>query len=218
MTSSRSICSVYIMYLVAFLSFYGDICRLVSALTGALGDIGGRNDFASAVYARCLVCDKPVKSLMPSMLAPLSNNRNTRAFSPGRGSTNQYSAGGGYYDKSSDRGSVSLDRPSTMDLAQGSIGSGSMGFAAWNTSHSNPLTPNAHTPSQSSGLTTHSGIIQGIPRATGVFDAITFSAGSSPSASFKGVSKLYSEVSIINTSIDLPPLQVMPHSYHYCHF
>ena len=68
---------------------------MVGALTAALGDIAGKSNVASAVRARCLVCDKPVKSLS---LAPVSTAK--RAYSPERSSANQYSGGvGGFYDK-----------------------------------------------------------------------------------------------------------------------
>ena len=71
------------------------VCRLVGALTAALGDVAGKTNVASAVHARCLVCDKPVKSLS---LAPVSTTK--RAYSPERSSANQYSGGvGGFYDK-----------------------------------------------------------------------------------------------------------------------
>ena len=176
------------LYVTIFL-YSSRYFRLVSALTGALGDIGGRNDFASAIYARCLVCDKPVKSLVPSMLAPLSNNRNTRAFSPDRGSINQLSAGGGFFlDKNIDRGLGPFDRPSSMGLLNGSGGSGSMGFAAWGSSQSSPLSLNLNSQTLPYGtaLTTHSGIIQGRSRANSAYDTMTLN----------------------QTSLDLPPLQV----------
>ena len=73
-------------------------------MTAALGDIAGKTNVASAVHAKCLVCDKPVKSIS---LAPISTSK--RSYSPERSSNNQYSGGvGGFYDKGLDRREGSL--------------------------------------------------------------------------------------------------------------
>jgi hypothetical protein len=62
--------------------------RLVAALTGALGDIEGKQDESSATHTRCLICDKPVKSIA---LASLTSSKGARAFSPSHFSSSQHS-------------------------------------------------------------------------------------------------------------------------------
>ena len=84
----------------------------MGALTTALGDIAGKTNVASAVHAKCLVCDKPVKSIS---LAPISTSK--RSYSPERSSNTQYSGGvGGFYDKGLDRRENSL-----ATASQGSV-------------------------------------------------------------------------------------------------
>lgn len=190
--------------------------RLVAALTGALGDISGKHDVASAIYARCLICDKPVKSLV---LAPLTSNKGPRAFSPDRGSTNQYSAGGGYYDKNSDRGF--LDRPSTIGYGGmgtgGSIGSGSMGFAAWGSSqnipqpHSLPLSPSysSNGLALAGAIPNHSSFVPGNLRSSSAPDTNNNSEGATPSGSHKAVPRVVTDYTVSHSLIDLPPLQVL---------
>ena len=95
---------VHLYNVHSFLFFLSSIRRLVGALTAALGDIAGKSNVASAVHAKCLVCDKPVKSIS---LAPISTSK--RSYSPERSSNNQYSGGvGGFYDKGLDRRENSL--------------------------------------------------------------------------------------------------------------
>lgn len=189
--------------------------RLVSALTSALGDITGNKDVAAAVYSRCLICDKPVKSLV---LAPLTSNKGPRAFSPDRFSLNQHSAGGGgYYDKSTDKGFA--ERPSTIGSValQPSLGSmsmesrdGSMGFAAWGgqgsssspakSSHVGGGTPQI---SQVHNLPTSSSI-----RITSAPDLNSALNSSQLNTMKRNPARTSTEVKIIRNAMDLPPLQV----------
>lgn len=173
-------------------------------MTSALGDITGNKDVASAVYSRCLICDKPVKSLV---LAPLTSNKGPRAFSPDRQSSNQYSAGGGgYYDKSVDRGI--LERPSTITAMTGqgqpSVGSmtmdSSVGFAAaaWGPSTSPPRT-NAISPPTPMKNTVSA------PDLNNAIDSKLNIVKRNPA-------RTSTEVKIIRNALDLPPLQVNPPS------
>jgi hypothetical protein len=171
-------------------------------LTSALGDITGNKDVASAVYSRCLICDKPVKSLV---LAPLTSNKGPRAFSPDRQSSNQYSAGR-YYDKSVDRGI--LERPSTIATMTGqgqpSVGSmtmdSSVGFAAaaWGPPTSPPRT-NTNSPPTSMKNTVSA------PDLNNTLDSKLNMIKKNPA-------RTSTEYKITRNAMDLPPLQVNPPS------
>jgi hypothetical protein len=174
-------------------------------LTSALGDITGNKDVASAVYSRCLICDKPVKSLV---LAPLTSNKGPRAFSPDR-SSNQYSAGG-YYDKSIDKGL--LERPSTIATMTGqpsvgsmSLDSGAMGFAAWGSSTS-PVQSHVTSPriNHMNNFPTSSN-----NHSTSVPDLNNALDSSKINTIKRNPARTSTEVKIVRNAMDLPPLQVI---------
>ena len=150
--------------------------RLVGALTAALGDVAGKTNVASAVHAKCLVCDKPVKSIS---LAPISTSK--RAYSPERSAANHHSGGvGGFYDKG-------------LDRAGGSLVSSASHGSAWG-SHVGP--------GASASVEDHSATLAVGPETTTTNNNATDAAATKPSVT----SKYSSDFTIIRNSIDLPPI------------
>ena len=151
-------------------------CRLVGALTAALGDVAGKTNVASAVHARCLVCDKPVKSIL---LAPISTSK--RAYSPERSAANHHSGGvGGFYDKGLDRAGGSL----VSSASQGSAWGSNVG------------------PGASASIGDPSAALAGGPETTTGHNNNTTDAATKPSAT----AKYSSDFTIIRNSIDLPAI------------
>lgn len=168
--------------------------RLVAALTSALGDIAGKHDSASAIHARCLICDKPVKSLA---LAPITSAKGPRAMSPDRLSASQRSARGSHHD-----------RNLNMSGNNAAIGSGSMGLAAWGSlTQSLPVSPTHATLNlmQTAHANT-AGVVA--PRTSSAPDGTT-NTTSAPNLQFKNTSRVADlTLSIGSSSADLPPLPV----------
>lgn len=167
-------------------------------MTSALGDIAGKHDSASAIHARCLICDKPVKTLA---LAPITSAKGPRAISPDRLSASQRSARGNHHEKN-------------MTGNNAAMGSGSMGLAAWGSltqslpvspTHSTLMMQTIHANSHANAAGAPS---QSAQRTSSAPDGAT-NITTAPSLQFKNTSRVADlTLSIGSSSADLPPLPV----------
>jgi hypothetical protein len=144
----------------------------VNALSFALGDIGGKDSASAAIHTRCLVCDKPVRSLTDH--THTHTHGQSRSNSPDKFSSalgNQ--AGSGYYDKRGDGDLVRLNSTGSSIESQSQAGRFGPG--------------SGQSPDRPSSLPLPSVVAP---------------------LSQKELTKITTELSIVRSSLDLPPVTV----------